>query len=171
MHTSDMNALTAWTVLASDAMDGAQREGVKLPERSVAALVLLRNRQGPTVDWLYRRLGITQSGAVRLVDRLTALGLVRREKLPGRREVALHLTARGEAWLDRALRARARAMHSLLEPLSPAEQKRLAGLVGKVLAGGARRREEADEACRLCDWDACKPTCPVDASVVGVNAP
>lgn len=166
MHTSEMNVLAAWTVLASDTMDAAH---VEVPERSLAALVLMRNRPASTVDWLHRRLGITQSGAVRLVDRLVALGLVRREKSPGRKEVALHVTARGEARLQQALRARASAMQSLIESLSAAEQKQLADLIGKALAGGTRRREEADEACRLCDWDACKPTCPLDASVVDAN--
>lgn len=171
MHKSDANALAAWTVLAADAMDAAQLAVAELPERSVAALVLVRNRPGSSVDWLHRRLGITQSGAVRLVDRLVMLGLLRREKSPGRKEVALHVTARGEARLQRALRARATAMESLIESLSAAEQKQLADLVGKSLAGGTRRREEADEACRLCDWDACKPVCPVDASVVEASAP
>jgi DNA-binding MarR family transcriptional regulator len=158
-------------VLATDAMDGAQLEVADLPERSLAALVLLRNRPRSNVDWLYRRLGITQSGAVRLVDRLVTLGLVRREKEPGRKEVALLVTVSGEARLQQGLAARATAMQALVESLSAAEQTQLATLVGKALAGGTRRREEADVACRLCDWDACKPVCPLDASVAEAGAP
>jgi DNA-binding MarR family transcriptional regulator len=166
MHTRESNALAAWTVLATDAMEAAQLEVADLPERSLAALILLRNRPESNVDWLFRRLGITQSGAVRLVDRLVTLGLVRREKAPGRKEVALHVTASGEARLQQGLTARATAVQTLVESLSTAEQTQLAALVGKALAGGTRRRKEADIACRLCDWDACKPVCPLDASVV-----
>ena len=165
MHTNHANTLAAWALLATDAMDAAQLEVAELPPRSLAALVLLRNRPASSVDWLSRRLGISQSGAVRLVDRLVALGLLRREKSPGRKVVALHVTANGDARLGEGLEARAAAMRALVKPLSADERKQLAGLVGKALAGGARRRDEADAACRLCDWDGCKPVCPVDASV------
>ncbi|MBV8735640.1 MAG: MarR family transcriptional regulator [Solirubrobacterales bacterium] len=147
-----------------------QLEAAELPERSLAALVLLRNRPASNVDWLHQRLGITQSGAVRLVDRLVALGLVRREKPPGRKEVALHVTASGEAQLEQGLKARSLAIGALVESLPTADQAKLAALISKALAGGSRERGEADVACRLCNWDACKPVCPVDASVVTESA-
>jgi DNA-binding MarR family transcriptional regulator len=173
MQAHDANLLSSWALVAGDAMEQAVVDATGLPARSVAALVLLRNRPASNLDWLYGRLGITQSGTVRLVDRLVNLGLVRREKLPGRREVLLHVTAQGEARLQRALTARGRAMQALVEPLSAAEQKRFAASVAKLLAGSARTRGEADVACRLCNWDACKPVCPVDASVIesGVDSP
>ena len=166
MHISAGNAVSAWLVLATDACDGAGSEATGLPVRGLSALVLLRNRPAANVDWLHRRLDITQSGAVRLVDRLESSGLLRREKSPGRRDVALYVTEAGEALLGRGLGARARAIEGLLEPLSAAERSRLAALIAKALAGGTRRRHEADVVCRLCDWDLCKPQCPVDASVI-----
>lgn len=166
MHTKDVNTVAAWALLATDAMEAAQLEVAELTARSIAALGLLRNRPASSVNWLHRRLGITQSGAVRLVDRLVALGLLRREKSPGRKEVALRVTASGKARLQQGLTARASAIEGLVESLSAADQERLAALLGKALAGGSRSRDEADVACRLCDWDACKPVCPVDASVV-----
>ena len=165
MHSAAVNIVGAWTFLVTDAMEEAALEATELPGRSLAALVLLANRPGSSVDWLSRRLGFTQSGAVRLVDRLGALGLLRREKRPGRKEVSLYVTAAGEACLRQGSAARAAAVRALLEPLSAGEQRQLGVLAGKVLAGGARRRDEADVACRLCDWQVCKPVCPVDASV------
>jgi MarR family transcriptional repressor of emrRAB len=165
MHARAVNTVGSWTLLVADAVEGAATEATKLPERSLAALVLLTNCPGSSVDWLSRRLAFTQSAAVRLVDRLVTLGLLRREKQPGRKEVFLHVTANGEARLHQGLEARAATIQALVEPLSAPEQDQLATLVDKVLAGGVRRRDEADVACRLCDWEACKPVCPLDASV------
>lgn len=158
-------------MLVTDAMEEAALEATGLPGRGLAALVLLANRPGSSVDWLSRGLGFTQSGAVRLVDRLVTLGLLRRERHAGRKEVSLHVTADGEARLHLGLEARAAAVRTLLEPLSAGEQRQLGVLAGKVLAECARRRDEADVACRLCDWEACKPVCPVDASVAAGSPP
>ena len=171
MHARGVNTVGSWTLLVADAMGGAAVETTGLPGRSLAALVLLSNRPGSSVDWLSRRLGFTQSGAVRLVDRLADLGLLRRERQPGRKEVFLHVTAAGEARLGRGLAARATAIRALVQPLSPSEQEQLAALVGKVLTGGVRRRDEADVACRLCDWEVCKPVCPIEASIVEESTP
>ncbi len=166
MHTTAGNALSAWVVIASDLAESATVEATGLPERALAALVLVSNRPACGIDWLYRRLGITQSGAVRLVDRLEDLGLLMREKTSGRREVALHLTGAGRTRLRQGLRARATRLEALVAPLSPGEQAQLVELIAKSLARGSRQREQADIACRLCDWDACTPDCPLDASVL-----
>ncbi|HEX3830713.1 MAG TPA: MarR family winged helix-turn-helix transcriptional regulator [Solirubrobacteraceae bacterium] len=166
MHTTATNALSAWVVIASDLAESATAEASGLPERALAALVFVSNRPACGIDWLYRRLGVTQSGAVRLVDRLEDHGLLIRERTAGRREVALRLTAAGEACLSHGLRARAASLETLVAPLSPDEQTQLVKLIAKSLAHGRRRRDQADVACRLCEWDACTPDCPVDESVV-----
>lgn len=166
MHTGATNALSAWVVIASDLAESGTAEASGLPERALAALVLVSNRPACGIDWLYRRLGITQSGAVRLVDRLEDMGLLIRERTPGRREVALHLTAAGAARLRRGLRARAAGLETLVASLSPSEQTQLVELIAKSLAQGSRQREQADVACRLCDWEACTSHCPLDESVV-----
>jgi DNA-binding MarR family transcriptional regulator len=166
MHRSVGNALSAWLLLGTDAADSAASEAADLPVRGLSALVLLRNRPGCNGDWLYRRLGISQSGAVRLIDRLEKLGLLRRERSRGRREVDLYVTPAGESRLRQGLEARETAIRALLEPLTEEEQRQLAALIVKALAGGTRRRADADIACRLCDWDVCKPGCPLDASVI-----
>ena len=152
-------------LLGIDAADAAALTSTDLPPRGFAALVLVQNRPPCSVNWLHRRLAITQSGAVRLIDRLEVLGLVRRERTSGRKEVALHVTDSGRARLRTGLNARLEAMQDLVEPLSGAEQRQLAFLVEKMLAAGERTRDETDAACRMCDWDVCKPTCPLDDSI------
>ena len=49
----------------------------------------------PSIDLLRQVLGITHSGAVRLVDRLERAGHVRRVPGSGRRTTAIRLTAAG----------------------------------------------------------------------------
>lgn len=166
MHIAATNALSAWVLIAGDLAERATVEASDLPERGLAALVLVRNRPGCGIDSLSRRLGLTQSGTVRLVDRLEKLGLLARERTPGRREVPLRLTRPGHARLRQGLRARAATLETLLSSLSPPEREQLVRLLSKSLAQGRRRREQADVACRLCDWEACTPDCPLDASVV-----
>lgn len=166
MHTSAVNTFSAWLVLAGDVTEGDTLEVTGLPERGLAALVLVANHRGCSVDWLGRRLGVTQSGTVRLLDRLQRMGLVARERTAGRRQVALRLTGAGKGRLGRGLQARSAALEKLLAPLSASEQAQLTSLIAKALAGGRRRRKDADVACRLCDWRACRPDCPLDASVI-----
>ena len=165
MHIRGLNAFSALLLLGIDAADEAALDATDLPPRGFSALVLVRNRPSCSINWLHRRLALTQSGAVRLVDRLEALGLVRRQKTAGRREVALFVTDAGEARLRTGLDARLEAMEDLVEPLTKAEQRQLAALVDKMLAAGDRTQDETDAACRLCDWDVCKPSCPLDASL------
>jgi DNA-binding MarR family transcriptional regulator len=167
MHTN-LNAAAAWALSTADAMAaGYARAG--LAEREVAALVLISSHAGVGVDWLYSRLGLTQSGTVRLVDRLAAAGLVARGTPGGRRGIPLTLTATGRERLEQALAGRAGALATATAALRPDEQELLAGLLAKALAGRPRDRAEADVACRLCDWPGCPRPCPVDASVPGAG--
>lgn len=160
----EVNVLAAWALLATDAAEEAAAKRAELPARSLAALVLLANRPGSSADWLFRRLGLTQSGAARLVDRLAAAGLLRREPRPGQREIGLHVTTAGTERLEMALRARADAVRALAAPLAPAERRQFAALADKALRGGTRQLDESEIACRLCDWAACTPACPVEVS-------
>src|SRR4051794_41929024 len=62
---------------------------------AVALSALHHLLDSPSIDLLRQVLGLTPSGAVRLVDRLAADGLVRRTPGPDGRQVAVVLTARG----------------------------------------------------------------------------
>lgn len=134
-----------------------------------SALVHLCAYPGASPGALRAVLGITDSGATRLVDRLVAAGLVERRTAGGDgRSIAVHPTEAGRAAADEALGRRRAALARALEPLDPAECARLETLLDKVVAGLADDRPGALVVCRLCDRDACctGPGCPLDHTVV-----
>lgn len=165
MHDFERNALSALMLQIGDATDQAIRDAVDLSDRELAALVLVRNRAGCSVNWLHARLGLTQSGAVRLLDRLQSLGLIERTRTAGHREVRLTVTAPGDRVVARGTAARAHAVDRQLAGLGPAERDTFMALAARALAGQSRSRDEGDEACRLCDWRVCTPDCPMDDAV------
>lgn len=123
----------------------------------------------PSIDLLRQVLGITHSGAVRLVDRLEVAGLVRRVPGTDRRTTAIRLTPSGRRAATRVAGGRIDLVRDALDALSADEQEQLAALAGKVLAG--LRRDPATTGgpitrwtCRLCDTTACgraEGRCPV----------
>jgi DNA-binding MarR family transcriptional regulator len=119
---------------------------------------------GEPIDALGQTLGLTHSGAVRLVDRLVGAGLAERRAGRDGRSVAVALTGAGEA-AARAVRAeRGAALEAALAVLTPAERATLSGLHEKLLAGLTSDRASARRLCRLCDIEACghhRGTCPV----------
>jgi DNA-binding MarR family transcriptional regulator len=165
MQATEGNALSALLLQISDATDAAIPDAVGLSARELAALVLIRNRAGCTVSWLHGRLGLTQSGAVRLLDRLQDLGLVERVRSDGRREVALAVTARGKRVVTRGTTARAQVIDGQLSGLSRGDRDAFMALAARALAGQCRTQDEGDQACRLCDWRVCTPDCPMEQAV------
>ena len=129
-----------------------------------AALVHLKAYPGGSVGDLERVVGLSQTGAGRLVDRLVAAALV--ERRPGRdaRTQALSLTRAGSRLAGRILEQRTTAVAPLLEHLTPAERTDLERLLERVVAGLAHDRPGALTVCRLCDREVCcsGPGCPLD---------
>jgi DNA-binding MarR family transcriptional regulator len=125
-------------------MDTVEGEvaGAGVAQREAAALILVAGHDGVGIEWLRERVGLTQSGAVRLADRLVRAGWLVRGPESSRRSVGLHVTDAG--------RQRASDV--------------LAGLADRMLAAAERRRGQADRACRLCCWPSCTD-CPVNRSV------
>src|SRR5579875_97185 len=165
MQDQERNALSALLLQIGDATDAQILDAVGLSARELAALVLVRNRAGCNVSWLHGRLDLTQSGAVRLLDRLQELGLIQRTRTDGRREIALAVTSQGERVVGRGTAVRARVIDSQLSGLSPADREAFMTLAARALAGQRRTRDEGDEACRLCDWRACTPDCPMEQAI------
>ncbi|MDT4996082.1 MAG: hypothetical protein QOD45_150 [Pseudonocardiales bacterium] len=149
---------------------------------AAAALVALSQSQdGAPIGRLADVLGLTHSGAVRLIDRLDELGYVRRREAPDRRAVSVRLTARGRAVAERVAAARAQAAHPLVTALSPSERARLSATLETVIEAivQARLRRRAVEGsggawlCRLCDFAACgRPDgrCPAANAASGALA-
>jgi DNA-binding MarR family transcriptional regulator len=118
---------------------------------------------GPTLDQLRQVLGLTPSGAVRLVDRLAAAGLVTRGPGADGRSRSVVLTPAGRAAAERVSAARAETLAGLLGELSPAERETLHGLLGRLMAGVVRGKDGGAWLCRMCDIKACGRTeghCP-----------
>jgi len=161
MHTS--NVVVAWANAVHEAV-GEARSGLDVDARELAALTLAAEHEGCTADWLRQRVGLTQSGTVRLVDRLTARGLLERLPVPGR-NVPLRLTAVGAELLAAWAEARDRAVDELLTGLAARQRDQLVGTIRTALEGTPRDRRTADATCGSCTWPACGTDCPVDLSV------
>jgi DNA-binding MarR family transcriptional regulator len=158
MHESNLWA--AWTLLSHDMLTGALPTGLGL--RDASALTLIGSHPGCSADWLWARIGLTQSGTVRLIDRLQGLGYVGRERTG--RSIRLTLREAGEEAVRTWNQAREAASTAVLRGLTGAQRAQLAELLELGLRSTERIRVEADSTCRLCDWNACK-RCPVDRSV------
>jgi DNA-binding MarR family transcriptional regulator len=161
---SESNIWVAWTLRSHDALAAAVAEVAPpgLGLRDFAAFTLIASHEGCSADWLWDRIGLTQSGTVRLIDRLERLGYVVRARQG--RVLELSLTAAGVELLERWNAARDRAGHEVLDELTPTERRRFNELLSTVLRRTARARADADTTCRLCNWPVCSE-CPVDESV------
>ena len=129
-----------------------------------AALVHLMAHPGGSVGDLERVVGLSQTGAGRLVDRLVAAGLVERGTGRDARTQSLSLTHDGLTAAGRILECRAAAVAPMLEHLTPSERVELERLLGRLVEGLAQDRPGALRVCRLCDRAACcaGPGCPLD---------
>jgi DNA-binding MarR family transcriptional regulator len=164
MQPQEVNVIGAWVLHMADAVLSAVEDSGPAP-REAAALVLVATHPGCGIDWLRGRLGLTQSGTVRLVDRLVAEHWLVRGETSTRRSVQLYVTEAGQRQVDRVLGGRGETLGRLLAPLTAEEQQVLAGLATRMLRQADRDRCAADRACRLCNWPSCEPACPVDQSV------
>lgn len=161
---SETNIWAAWTLRSHDALSAAVADVAPpgLGLRDLAALTLIASHAGCSADWLWDRIGLTQSGTVRLIDRLERLGYVVRARRG--RTLELTLTEAGQGLLDHWNTARDQAGREVLDGLTPSEQRRFNQLLATALRRTARARVDADSTCRLCNWPACSE-CPVDESV------
>jgi DNA-binding MarR family transcriptional regulator len=158
------NLLGAVALDAAGVLDAATRPVVGQAGAAAAALVTIAAHPGRSIERLRAPLGLSQPGAVRLVERLADLGWVERAGPGGRRGLELRLTPEGEAILDELLLARRAALTELLGPLTPDEREQLSGLLEKLLAARTSGRPDLERLCRLCEWRICE-RCPVAGAV------
>ena len=162
-HAHIENVLGALGLVLADRLaESAERAG---GQSAAAALVTLYStRAGVRIDGLARVVGLSHSGAVRLVDRLAADGLVERRRGADQRSAALHLTPVGRRAARRVLAERQSAMHSVLSLLTDDQRGQLADLSESVLRELAQAPAAEARLCRLCDLDGCGRSsgdCPV----------
>jgi DNA-binding MarR family transcriptional regulator len=159
------NLLGALSLAVTDRTSEAAGETLGHSDSAAAALSALHHfLEDPSIDLIRQVLGVTPSGAVRLIDRLEEAGLVTRR--PGRdaRSVTVRLTARGRRAARRVSAARAGVLDGALAGLSGGERETLDALMGRVLVGLMRGPGATRWMCRLCDTGACgreRGTCPV----------
>jgi DNA-binding MarR family transcriptional regulator len=131
-----------------------------------AALVSLHEwADGRSVEVLAEAMRVSHSRAVRVVDRLEAAGLARREPDPadGRR-VRVWLEPAGRELAELALDARSRVLLLAVAKLDVADMRDLERVAGAVLDAAIVDVRAAMAVCRLCDAHACghyEGVCPV----------
>lgn len=163
MNQRTANLLGTVGLAVADRIGAAARDILHHTGETPAALVVIGYGLGPSNDELRRILGLSHPGAVRLVDRLLADGLVERRKGRDRRAIALHLTDAGMALREDLLVGRLAAIRPLLEPLTEPEQEALGALLHKLLAGMPTSDLDRCTLCRLCDDRVCTE-CPIPAA-------
>jgi len=164
------NLLGAVALRLSDGMAGEITAAAGLGGRpgaetaAVALSALHHFLDAPTIDRLRQVLGLTSSGAVRLVDRLQEAGLVQRRAGADGRTTTVVLTADGRRAAARVARARAQVLEDALAVLAPGEREHFEALIGRIAVGLIREPGASRWMCRLCDTGACglrDRSCPV----------
>lgn len=159
------NLLATVALGLSDRIDSAAIEAAGLDRMAVTALVALVDlAPDGSVQRLAQGVGLSHSGAVRLVDRLAVAGLVRREAGPDQRSVRVSLTGKGRKLALRVRSERARHTEAALTGLTDRQRRELARACELVLANLttdrlAQRSQGVLPAggalCRMCDFAAC----------------
>lgn len=98
----------------------------------VGLLVYVDANPGVTQSRLAEAVRRDRSTMVGVLDQLEARGLVERRRGLDRRTNGLWLTRAGRAFLARALRAIERHERRIAAKLTPAERRRLLGLLAKI---------------------------------------
>lgn len=164
------NRLGAAALTLSDAVRDATEAATGMAGGIPAALISLREwADGASVEVLADTMRLSHSRAVRVVDRLEAAGLARREpdSSDGRRAL-VWLNPAGRELADRALAARSRALLSVVAALDASHQRGLDREIASLLEVMTVDVHAARSTCRLCDAHACghyEGTCPVTRAV------
>lgn len=160
--------------LAEEAVTALERASGLTGSATAGLLALEEFLNHSHIGRLAAALGLTHSGAVRLVSQLEAEGLATRRVGPDRRRVEVRLTVRGRARARAARAARDAILRDTASSLDDDEAATLEGLLTKlvearVTARVAGRREGKSTAwwCRTCDFTACgrpEGRCPAQAT-------
>jgi DNA-binding MarR family transcriptional regulator len=170
------NRLGAMSLTLTDGIREATEEATGMAGGVPAALVSLREwADGSPVEVLAAAMRVSHSRAVRVVDRLEAAGLARREPDPadGRRAL-VWLEPAGRDLAERALDARLRVLLAAVAELDGAAVRELERLLGAVLHAMTVDVRGAMGTCRLCDAHACghfEGACPVTRAADRWRAP
>jgi DNA-binding MarR family transcriptional regulator len=127
----------------------------------------------PTLDQIRRVLGLTPSGAVRLIDRLAEAGLVTRGPGSDGRTRSVMLTDAGRRAADAGAAARMTYLRESLSTLTAAERATLDHFLGRVMAAVVDRKDGGAWICRHCDLTGCERSsgqCPAMNAAMAKHA-
>jgi len=157
----DANLLGALALVITDRTSDAIVAAAGQSVSAAAALSALHHfLDRPTIDRLRLVLGLTPSGAVRLVDRLEAAGYVTRATGDDKRYREVALTRKGQRAAAKVGAVRGAVLNGALAQLSSEERTTLHALMGKLMDSFVRGNLDrgpgvAGWICRLCDTTAC----------------
>lgn len=155
----DLNTLSALVLLIHDLLESGLKDELELGSSAVAGVIAVGNNPDIQVGQLARRLGLSHSGTVRLVQRLEEEGLLVKWRGGDARTVTLHLTEAGEAAKERLFETLEEIVATILEPLEDREPQEFLTLARKVLSRFEAPAEVFEAACRFCDAHHCT-RCP-----------
>jgi DNA-binding MarR family transcriptional regulator len=150
------NALGALALVITDELRRVVTAEVPSATDAAALSALAQFLDGATIDRVHSVLGLTPSGAVRLVDRLSAEGLAARGPGPDRRTRAVRLTSRGRERAAAVGAARSSYLAGILDTLDDDSVESLRTLVAQVMAAVVAAKDGGAWTCRLCDLNACR---------------
>ncbi len=161
------NLLGALSLALTDRVSAALETTLGVGANAGPALLSIGTRPGESIDQLSHVLGLTHSATVRIVDRLTQRGWVRRDRGGNDgRTASLTLTSTGRAVFRRLLKARNTAVNQVTGVLGDRENETLRKLLAKMLASLPGDRAEARHICRTCEHGVCVGArCPVGSAV------
>lgn len=125
-----------------------------LAPTAVAALITAANTEPLSIGEIAAIVGLTHSATVRLVDRLEAVGLFRRQRRVGR-EVMVEITAAGRRRAQGLQERRLTEAGAFLEGLTADEMQLLNGLVERMLRAHIARGHDRQRVCRMCSRAYC----------------
>ncbi|MDY0874232.1 MarR family winged helix-turn-helix transcriptional regulator [Dongia rigui] len=160
--TRTANLLGALSLMLSDAMTDELGGLTDICDSDCAALIVIEQNPGITVDRLAKIVRLSQPGAVRMINRLVEEGRVERQTGIDRRARPLGLTAEGQRMVRAMLLGREKVLRAPLDALTDDERRSLEHLIEKMLQSMVTDEVASDTACRLCDDNACpQDRCPL----------
>jgi DNA-binding MarR family transcriptional regulator len=175
VHPRLDNLLAALALNLGEETTAALEQASGLSGSAATALLALEEFLGDAhVGRLADVLGLTHSGAVRLVTQLQAAGMADRRTGADRRRVEVRLTALGQRRARQARRARDAVIQQATSGLTGADADALEELLDKLVSARVESRVEQRRAggpgawwCRTCDFAACgrpEGRCPAQVS-------
>jgi DNA-binding MarR family transcriptional regulator len=155
-----VNVVGAFALAAADAVRQAAERSLGQGGSAPAALVTIAAYPGHSIEQLRRPLGLSQPGALRLVERLEREGWVERRPATQGRGAALSLTKSGHKAATQLLAARDANLQELLDNLTDSQLADIATVAETALRAQTHNRLDLERLCRLCHRTHC-PNCPV----------